>query len=74
MHPLPTNLLAGMKLTIRNANVFEFGGTIRNFLDKLEIPICNIFSIGIKYRFKDSKGNQGSEQVFNLLSEVSVGL
>ena len=73
--PLPTNPLAAVKfIIIRNTNVFEFGGTIRNFLDKREIPIGNIFSIEIKFGSKDSKGNQGSEQVLNPLSEVIWGL
>ena len=38
--PLPTNPLAAVKFVIIiNASVFEFGGTIRNFLDKREKPI-----------------------------------
>jgi hypothetical protein len=75
--PLPTNLLAAVKFIktiIKNANVFEFGGTVRNFLDKREIPIGNIFSIEIKFGSKDSKGNQGSEQVLNPLNKDSLGL
>jgi hypothetical protein len=37
--PLPTNPLAVvMFITIKNTNVFEFGGMIRNFLDKREKP------------------------------------
>ena len=73
--PLPTNPLAAIMFAIiKNANVFEFGGTIRNFLDKREIVIGYIFSIEIEFRLKESKGNQGSEQVFNPLSEGSLGL
>jgi hypothetical protein len=75
--PLPTNPLAVEKfiiIIIQNTNVFEFGGTIRNFLDKREIPFGNIFSIEIKFGFKDSKGNQSSEQVLNPLSESIWGL
>jgi hypothetical protein len=41
--PLPTNSLAAVKAIIitmiKNANIFEFGGTIRNFLEQREIPI-----------------------------------
>jgi hypothetical protein len=41
--PLPTNPLAAVKfIIIINADTFEFRGTIRNFLDKREIPIGNI--------------------------------
>jgi len=75
--PLPTNPLAAVKFFItifKNAKVFEFGGTIRNFLDKREIPIGHIFSREIKFGFKDSKGNQGSEQALNPLNEVILGL
>jgi hypothetical protein len=51
--PPPTNPLAAVKFKMmsimtKNANVFEFGGMIRNFLDKRDIPIGNIFSIEIK--------------------------
>ena len=58
MDPLPTNPLAAVKFTIiKNANVFEFWDMIRNILDNREIPIGknNIFSNGIKFRFKDPK-------------------
>jgi hypothetical protein len=72
--PLPTNPLAAVKFIIKNANVFEFGGMIRNFLDKHEIPIGRSFSIEINRRFKNPKGNKGSEQVFKPLSEVILGL
>ena len=61
--PLPTNPLAAVKCfitIIKIANVFEFGGSIRNFFDKQEIPIGRNFSIEIKFGFKDSKGNQGT--------------
>jgi hypothetical protein len=38
--PLPTNPLAAVTfIIIKYASVFEFGGTIRNFLDKREKPI-----------------------------------
>ena len=48
--PLPTNPLAVIKyMIIRNADVFEFGGTIRNFGDKREKPIGNLFSIEMKF-------------------------
>jgi hypothetical protein len=51
--PPPTNPLAVVKVIIiftmiNYANVFEFGGTIKNFLDKREIPVGKIFSIKIK--------------------------
>ena len=73
--PLPTNPLAVVTfMIIINANVFEFGGTIRYFRYKQEIPVGNIFFIEMKIGFKDSKGNQGSEQVLNPLSEVIMGL
>jgi hypothetical protein len=37
---LPTNPLPEVKfIMIKNANVFEFGGTIRNFLGEWEKPI-----------------------------------
>jgi hypothetical protein len=47
--PLSTNPLAVVRfMIIINANVFEFGSTIRNFLDKQKIPIGRSFSIEIK--------------------------
>jgi hypothetical protein len=73
--PLPTNPLAAAKfIKTQNANVFEFGSTIRNFLDKREIPIGSILSIEIIFGFKDSKGNQCSKQALNPLNEVILGL
>jgi hypothetical protein len=59
---------------VKNAKVFEFGGTIGNSLDKREIPIGNIFSVEIKFGFKNSKGDQGGKQVRDPLSEVMWGL
>jgi len=72
--PLPTNPLAAVKFIIKNAHVFEFGGKIGNFLDNREIPIGHIFSREIQFGFKDSKGNQGSEQALNPLNGVIFGL
>jgi hypothetical protein len=43
--PLPTNPLAAEEFTTKitiNPNVFEFGGTNRNFLDKWEMPVGRI--------------------------------
>ena len=72
--PLPTNPLAAIKfIIIRNADVFEFGGTIRNFLDKREIPIGSC-SIQNKFGFKDSKGIKGREKALNPLNEVILEL
>jgi hypothetical protein len=62
-------------IIIRNRKKFKLRGPVGKFHDKLEeVTLFRIISIEIKSDSKDSERNQGSEQVFSPLSEVSIAL